>query len=83
MARLDVCKAKMDHFRWHGHRYQNRHLRKRLQKAQDREDAMVESRILAIIQREKDRSQWKIINYAMEKERGRSVGGIDVQREMG
>ena len=44
---------------------------------------MAESRILAIIQREKDRSQWKRINCAMEKERGRSVGEVDVQREDG
>ena len=81
VARLEVCKTKMDHFRRHGRRYRNRHLRKRLLKAQDREDAMAESRILAIIQREKDRSQWKRINYAMEKEKGWSVGEVYVQRE--
>jgi len=31
----------------------------------------------------KDRSQWKRINYAMEKERGWSVGEVYVQREDG
>ena len=75
----------MDHFRRHGRRYQyqNKHPRKRLQKAKDRDDAITEHRILAIVQREKDRAQWKRINYAMNKEMGRSVKEVDVQREDG
>ena len=83
VARLEVCKSKMDHFRRHGCRHRNIHLRIRLQKAQDRDDEIAELRILAIIQREKDRAHWKRINYAMEKERGRSVKEVDVQRDDG
>ena len=55
MTRLKVCKDKVDHFRRHGKRYRAKHLRSRLRLAQDREDKEVEIRILAIIQREKDR----------------------------
>ena len=56
--RLRVCKEKCKYFRRHGKKYRSKHLHERLKKAQDRADDEAEKRILAIIQREKDRSFW-------------------------
>ena len=67
LARLEVCKSKMDYFRKHGKYYRRRHLYNRLQAAQERKDEEAEKRILEIIKREKDRAFWRRLNYALGK----------------
>ena len=71
--RLKECKKKCNYFRKHGHRYRRRHLCDRLKKAKSRGDEEAERRILEIIAREKQRSYWRRLHFAMSKPRGRSA----------
>ena len=57
----------------HGQKYRTRHLKGRLKVAQDRGNKQAEKRILAIIQNEKDRVQWRRLNYGMRKSFGQSA----------
>ncbi len=54
--RLKVCVAQWDYFRKHVKAYQQKHLFQRLDAAKEKEDNKAAKQILAIIQREKDRS---------------------------
>jgi hypothetical protein len=56
--RLKVCIAQCNHFRKHGKAYRQRHLYQRLDAAKEKEENKAAKQILAIIQREKDRSFW-------------------------
>ena len=71
--RLKEYKKKCNYFRKHGHRYRRRHLCTRLKIAKSSGDEMAEARILAIIEREKQRSYWRRLNYAMSRPKGRSA----------
>ncbi len=73
LARLKACIKQRDYFRVHGKQYRQKHLYKCLQEARDNDDDQRKKEILAIIQREKDRSFWQRINYVMGKARGGSV----------
>ena len=77
-ARLKICKDKCHFFRKHGHRYRRQHLHDRLRAAQNRRDAEAEQSILQIIEREKQRSLWRRLNYSMFKQKGRSVRSVKV-----
>jgi hypothetical protein len=77
--RLAVCADKCQYFERHGHRYRQRHLQQRLSVARQTRNSVAEEKILAIIQREKERSFWRRMTYAMSKRTGRSV--TMVQRE--
>ena len=72
-VRLKICKNKCAYFWRHGHRYQQKHLNNWLDAARQRQDEEAETKILAIIQREKHRSYWGRLNYSMSKPKGRSV----------
>jgi hypothetical protein len=56
LQRIKVCIDQCDYFRKNGKQYRRKHLNKCLQTARDYEDDAKEKEILAIIQREKDRS---------------------------
>ena len=71
--RLKECKRKCTYFRKHGNRYRRRHLADRLQKARTAKDDSAEKRILEIIAREKQRSYWRRLNFAVKKPKGRSA----------
>ena len=72
--RLRVSREKCKYFRKHGQRYRRQHLNKCLDKAREAADDEAEKKILAIIQREKDRSFWRRVNYALGKhKKGRGV----------
>ena len=71
--RLKECKKKCNYFRKHGHRHRRRHLVDRLQKAKESKNEEAETRILAIISREKQRSYWRRLNFATNKPKGRSA----------
>ena len=64
---------KCSYFRIHGHKHQEKHLNNRLDAARKRGYEEAETKILAILQREKDRAHWRRLNYSMSKSRGRSV----------
>jgi hypothetical protein len=65
--------------RKHGKQHQRKHLYQCLNKAREREDEDREKEILAIIQREKDRSFWRRLNYVMGKPRTGSVRRVLVE----
>ncbi len=56
---LEVCVEKCDYFCKNGKQYHRKHLHQCLRNAQESNDDEHEKEILAIIQREKDRSFWR------------------------
>jgi hypothetical protein len=77
--RLKVCTEKCNYFRKHGKQYQQKHLYQCLEKARESEDDNREKEILVIIQREKDRSLWRWLNYVMGKPCAGSVRRVLVE----
>ena len=55
----------------------------RVLRSEQRKYEEPENKILAIIQREKDRSEWRRQNYAMEKPMGRSARTVQASTEDG
>ena len=62
-----------NYLRKHGQKYRRRHLKERLGKAREAGNEETEKRILEIIDREKQRSYWRRLNFAVNKPRWRSV----------
>jgi hypothetical protein len=62
-----LCIRQCDFFWKHGKQFRQKHLYKCLQKTKEVEDNWRKKEILAIIQREKDRSFWCWLNYFMGK----------------
>ena len=77
--RLQICREKCDFFRQNGERFRKRHLQNRLDAAREKDDDEAEKAILAIISRERCKSRWKRLNYAMGKQQGRSVQMVQVE----
>ena len=71
--RLKICKDKCKYFFQHGHRYRRKHLNNRLVVAQERYNEEAKSKILSVIQREKDGLYWHRLNYLMSKPRGHII----------
>ncbi len=65
--RLKACSAKCNYFRKHGESYRRKHLYVRLDKAREKEEDETVSQILAIIQKEKAKTYWRRMNYALGK----------------
>ena len=80
---LQVAHEKCKYFRNHGYRYRRKHLNNRLLTSQKHKDEESENNILAIIQREKDCSEWRRQNYAMTKPMGRSARTVQASTEDG
>ncbi len=83
MAHLSTCIDMCDHFRKHGRSYQRRHLQQHLSAAKEKDDKEAEKQILAIIQREMDRSFWQRINYVHGKHSSGSCFKVQVPQEDG
>ncbi len=66
---LKVCIKRGNYFRKNEKQYRKKHLADCLARARDKEDSEREREILAIIQRERDRSFWQRVNYVMGKAR--------------
>ena len=79
--RLNVCVDQCDHFRKNGKYYWRKHLYCRLEIAKERENEEAERQILSIIQREKDKSFWRRLNYALGKPRGGVCFKVQVEQE--
>ena len=67
LSRLEVCEEKCKYFERHDHRYRRKHLHNRLCVARKKKNKVAEEQILAIIQRERERSFWRRINFAMSR----------------
>jgi hypothetical protein len=83
LLRLKACVDQCDHFRRNGKYYQRKDLYRRLETAKEREDEEAEHQILAIIQREKDKSFWRRLNYALGKPRGGACFKVQVEQAEG
>ena len=81
--RLKVCVDQCDHFRKNGKYYQRKHLYRRLEIAKERENEEAERQILSIIQREKEKSFWRRLNYALGKPRGGACFKVQVEQDDG
>jgi hypothetical protein len=78
---LKVCTEKCDYFRKHGKQHQQKHLYQCHKKARESEDDDREKEIQAIIQREKDRSFWRRLNYIMGKLHSSSIRRVLVENK--
>jgi hypothetical protein len=70
LQRIKVCHEKCSYFRKHGWRYPTKHLHSCANAARDRGNDRKAREILDIIQRERDRSFWRKMNFSMGKKRG-------------
>jgi hypothetical protein len=81
--RLQTCETQCDHFQKHGKYYRRKHLYNRLNAARERDNDEVANKILLIIEREKDRSFWRRMNYALGKPHGGACFKVQVEKEDG
>jgi hypothetical protein len=79
--RLQSCVAQCEYFHQNGRYYRRKHLYRPLNTAQERENEKAVSQILTIIQRGKERSFWRRINYALGKPRGGACFKVQVEWE--
>ncbi len=77
---LNTCVTQCDYFRKHSKAYRRKHLSQRLDAAKKKEDEEAAKKIMAIIQREKDRSFWRLLNYALGKPRGGACFKVQVNQ---
>ena len=66
-----------------GRWYKKQHLKNCINRAKKNHNTYAEKKILAINQREKDRSLWRRLSYSMEKSRGGSVKSVQIERDFG
>ena len=76
--RLRECKNRLKHFKIHSQKYRTQHLQRRLDAAKDAGDDEAEKRILQIISRERNRSFWCRLNWALGTKQGNSVSAVQV-----
>ena len=81
--RLKVCREKCKYYNKIGRRYRKQHLNHCLNRARKNKNEESEKKILAIIQKEKDRSFWGILKYSMGKSRGGIVRSVKIERDWG
>jgi hypothetical protein len=79
---VKVCIIQCNYFQRHGKQYRQKHLLKCLNNAKDSKDEQRVKEILAIIQREKDRSFWHRLNYSMGKPQSGLVCRVLVEDEI-
>jgi hypothetical protein len=70
LQRIKVCHEKCNYFWKHGWWYRTKHLHSCANAARERGNDRKAQEILDIIQRERDRSFWRKINFSMGKKRG-------------
>jgi hypothetical protein len=78
---LKACAEKCKYFQKYGKEYQRKHLYQCLERAREHKDDNREKEILAMIQREKDRSFWRRVNYIMGKPHAGAVRRVLVENK--
>ncbi len=81
--RLKACISKCKYFRKNGRYYCRKHLYNRLDATKEKEDKEAAKQILAIIQREKDKSFWRRMSYSLGKPRGGACFRVQVEQADG
>jgi len=77
---LEVCKERNNYYREHGPQYRKKHLLKRVKVARHEGRDKAATKILAIIQREHDKTFWRKINYSCGKVKEGSPTSVQVPR---
>ena len=80
---LEVFRDKCKYYKKFGRKYRKQHLNNCLNRAKKDYHEESEKKILAIIQREKDRSFWGRLKYSMGKSRGGSVRSVKIEQDRG
>jgi hypothetical protein len=80
---LKTCITQCNNFRKHGKAYRQKHLYQCLDAAKEKEEEEAAKQIIAIIQREEDRSFWRRLNYALGKSRGGACFKVQVDQGNG
>jgi hypothetical protein len=77
--RITFCEQQNEYFKYHGKYHRNQHLKTRLQEAWRKNNEEAEKQILAIIQRERDKSFWRKLNYTLGKPRAGACFQVQVE----
>jgi hypothetical protein len=77
--RITFCKQQNKYFKCHGKYHRNQHLKTRLQEARRKNNEEAEKQILAFIQRERDKSFWRKLNYTLGKPRAGACFQVQVE----
>jgi hypothetical protein len=78
--RLKACLSRCEYFSKNGHYYWRKDLNFRLEVAKEKEDEVVASQILVIIQQERDKRFWQQMSYALGKSRGGACFRVQVEQ---
>jgi hypothetical protein len=81
--RVDECKRECRFYQENGKRFRAKHLNERMRLAQERDDEEAFKKIGAIIQKEKQRSFWRRLNFVTGKKRTRSATLVQVEEQSG
>jgi hypothetical protein len=83
LLRVEECKRECKFYQEHGRRFQNKHLAKRMQLAQERNDEEAFKNFGNIITREKQRLFWRQLNFLTGKKQTRSATSVQVEVQPG
>jgi hypothetical protein len=83
LLRVDECKRECKFYQENGKRFRTKHLNGRMHLAQECNDEEAFQKIGAIIQKEKQRSFWRRLNFVTGKKRTRSAMSVQVEEQSG
>ena len=80
---VEECKRECKFYQENGKRFRTKHLNKRMRLAQERHDEEAFKKIGAIIQKERQHSFWRWLNYIKGKKQIRSATSVQVEEQSG
>ncbi len=83
LLRVEECKRECKFYQENGKRFRAKHLNKWMRLAQERNNEEAFKKIGAIIQKERQRSFWRHLNYVTRKKRTRSATLVQVEEQLG
>jgi hypothetical protein len=83
LLRVEECKRECKFYQENGRRFRNKHLAEHLRLAQERSDEEAFRKIGDIINRERQRSFWRRLNYVTGKKRTHSATSVQVKTQGG
>jgi hypothetical protein len=83
LLRVEECKQECKFYQDNGKQFCTKHLNERLQLAQERHDEEAFKKIEAIINKERQRSFWRWLNFVPGKKCTRSTTSVQVEEQPG
>jgi hypothetical protein len=83
LLRVEECKQECKFYQDNRKRFRAKHLNEQLQLAQERDDEEVFKKIEAIINKERQRSFWRWLNFVTGKKRTHSITSVQVEEQPG